>query len=109
MKPLKFLVTLALLGFLSACGDSGPGSSDFEAALLAKIKDDTETMEFLIGSMNVTPFDPSNFEIVSVDNIRSDDKATYVADVTFHNKISDERKTVSMSLRHIDGAWKSVK
>jgi hypothetical protein len=47
-------------------------------------------------------------KIVSIDNIRSQDDATYLADVTLERVKTGAKDTRALSLRMIEGAWRVV-
>lgn len=90
---------------LAACSDS-PSSSDFKEAANSLIKEEMSLVTMLTGQKLSDREMPV---AVAVDNIRSTDGATYVADVTLENRQSKQRDTQSLSLRKIDGKWQRVK
>lgn len=108
---LKLVIVTLLAGLLTACGDAGPSASEIQDAFTRKITQDHEQArkeygDTLAAALQAPP--PELFEVVAVDNIRSTDSATYVADITLKNTKSGAKNTNSLGVRKIEGQWSVV-
>jgi hypothetical protein len=107
---MKRMGILVVFGLLAGCGDKGPSSSDIEGAVMSRISQQYDEAAKLYGTpmAEFHALLPSNIKVVSIDNIRQDDDATYLADVTLERLKNHQKDTRAVSLRQIEGAWRVV-
>lgn len=107
---MKRLTVLAALLVLSSCGDSGPTSAQIEGAVNERMSEQHAQAVKLYGpaAANLHAIPPDAYKIAAVDNIRSSDEATYLADVTLEFPRNGKKDTRALTLRQIEGAWRVV-
>jgi hypothetical protein len=107
---MKRIAILIICGLLAGCGDNGPSNAEIEGAVMSRMAEQyqeaVQTYGAAAAEWHVIP--PQAVKIVSVDNIRSQDEATYLADVTLERVKTGEKETRALSLRVIEGAWRVV-
>ncbi|PWR20644.1 hypothetical protein [Zavarzinia compransoris] len=101
----KFVLVGVLAAVLSACGASGAGTDDFAEVATRELLEDHLIM---LGASPAEAKDLSQIEIVSVDNIRSSDGATFTADIVLRVKKTGRKDSFPLSIRKIDGTWVMV-
>lgn len=107
---MKRIGILVICGFLAGCGDKGPSNAEIETAVLNRMAQQYQEAVTTYGQAaaewHVIP--PQAVKVVSVDNIRSEDEATYLADVTLERVKTGAKDTRALSLRKIEGDWRVV-
>ncbi|NSX94400.1 lipoprotein [Agrobacterium tumefaciens] len=107
---MKRIAILVICGLLAGCGDKGPSNAEIEGAVMSRMEQQyTEAVQAYgaaAAEWHVIP--PQAVKVVSIDNIRSQDDATYLADVTLERVKTGVKDTRPLSLRMIEGAWRVV-
>lgn len=100
-RPILFAAVLAL----AACGKDQPSAEDFRRAVDAQLQQQATQFGAVLG---VKVSDKDLPRVVSVDNIRKRDEATFVADVTMELKGRGLKETSSVAMRRIEKQWRLV-
>lgn len=107
---MKRIAIFIICGLLAGCGDKGPSNAEIESAVLNRMSQQYQEAVSMYGqaAAEIHAIPPQAVKVMSVDNVRSEDEATYLADVTLERVKTGAKDTRALSLRKIEGGWRVV-